>query len=88
MNIPPDILTRNAGWAEWTNGSRHQRIDEVEGGKLSIEDSMRLQNDRVDPGGAGCSPKAAFERRLKDESGTPLTGDGTQQWMRARTCSS
>src|SRR5262249_22103438 len=34
---------------EWTNGSRHQRIEEVmsRANKLSIEDSMRLQNDQV-----------------------------------------
>jgi penicillin G amidase len=50
MNIPPGYpyTERKLGF-EWTNGSRHQRIDEVmsRSGKLSIEDSMRLQNDQV-----------------------------------------
>ena len=50
MNIPAGYpyKERRLGF-EWTNGSRHQRIDEVmsKAGKLSIEDSMRLQNDQV-----------------------------------------
>jgi penicillin amidase len=50
MNLPAGYLykDRKLGF-EWTNASRHQRIDEVmsTAGKLSIEDSMRLQNDQV-----------------------------------------
>jgi penicillin amidase len=50
MNIPADYpyKERKLGF-EWTNGSRHQRIDEVmsKANKFSIEDSMRLQNDQV-----------------------------------------
>jgi penicillin amidase len=50
MNIPADYpyRERKLGF-EWTNGSRHQRIDEVvsAANKLSVEDSMRLQNDQV-----------------------------------------
>jgi penicillin amidase len=50
MNIPADYpyQERKLGF-EWTNGSRHQRIDEVmsKAAKLSIEDSMRLQNDQL-----------------------------------------
>lgn len=48
MNLPPDFpyAERKPGF-EWTNGSRHQRIDEVLRSlpKVSIEDSERLQND-------------------------------------------
>src|SRR5262249_824412 len=50
MNLPAGYpyKERKLGF-EWTNGSRHQRIDEVmsRASKLSIEDSMRLQNDQV-----------------------------------------
>ena len=50
MNIPADYpyQERKLGF-EWANGSRHQRIDEVmsKAQKLSIEDSMQLQNDQV-----------------------------------------
>lgn len=50
MNIPADYpyKERKLGF-EWVNGSRHQRIDEVFAKlhKLTIEDSMRLQNDEV-----------------------------------------
>jgi penicillin amidase len=50
MNIPAGYpyQERKLGF-EWTNGSRHQRIDEVmsKAEKLSIEDSMHLQNDVV-----------------------------------------
>ena len=50
MNIPANYpyRERKLGF-EWTNGSRHQRIEEVmsKAAKLSIEDSMRLQNDQV-----------------------------------------
>jgi penicillin amidase len=50
MNIPAGYpyKERRLGF-EWTNGSRHLRIDEVmsRAGKLSIEDSMSLQNDQV-----------------------------------------
>jgi penicillin amidase len=50
MNIPADYpyKDRKLGF-EWANGSRHQRIDEVmsKADKLSIEDSMHLQNDQV-----------------------------------------
>jgi penicillin G amidase len=50
MNLPADYpyKERKLGF-EWTNGSRHQRIDEVlsKASKLSIEDSMHLQNDQV-----------------------------------------
>ncbi|SAL60106.1 penicillin amidase [Caballeronia terrestris] len=48
MNLPPGYpyAERKLGF-EWTNGSRHQRIDEVLKAlpKVSIEDSERLQND-------------------------------------------
>jgi len=48
MNLPADYpyRERKLGF-EWTNGSRHARIEEVLAGtpKVSIEDSMRLQND-------------------------------------------
>jgi penicillin amidase len=48
MNLPADFPygERKLGF-EWTNGSRHQRIDEVLRSlpKVSIEDSERLQND-------------------------------------------
>lgn len=48
MNLPPDYpyAERKLGF-EWTNASRHQRIDEVLRGlaRVTIEDSMRLQND-------------------------------------------
>jgi penicillin amidase len=50
MNIPAEYpyRERKLGF-EWTNGSRHQRIDEVmsKADKISIQDSMRLQNDQV-----------------------------------------
>ena len=48
MNLPADYpyRERKLGF-EWTNGSRHARIEEVLAArpKVSIEDSMRLQND-------------------------------------------
>lgn len=48
MNLPPGYpyAERKLGF-EWTNSSRHQRIDEVLRAlpKVSIEDSERLQND-------------------------------------------
>lgn len=48
MNLPADYpnAERKLGF-EWTNDSRHQRIDEVLKAlpKVSIEDSERLQND-------------------------------------------
>jgi penicillin amidase len=48
MNLPADYpyKERKLGF-EWTNGSRHMRIEEVLAAlpKVSIEDSMRLQND-------------------------------------------
>jgi penicillin G amidase len=48
MNLPADYpyKERKLGF-EWTNGSRHARIDEVLKSlpKVSIEDSMKLQND-------------------------------------------
>jgi penicillin amidase len=50
MNIPADYPYKERKLSfEWTNGSRHQRIDEVmsKANKFSIEDSMRLQNDQV-----------------------------------------
>jgi len=50
MNLPADYPyeERKLGF-EWSNGSRHQRVDEVmsKANKLSIEDSMNLQNDLV-----------------------------------------
>jgi penicillin amidase len=50
MNLPAGYpyKERKLGF-EWTNGSRHQRIDEVlkSSPKVSIEDSERLQNDIV-----------------------------------------
>jgi penicillin amidase len=50
MNIPSDYpyKERKLGF-EWANSSRHQRIDEVmsKAHKLSIEDSVHLQNDQV-----------------------------------------
>jgi penicillin amidase len=50
MNIPADYpyKERKLGF-EWANASRHQRIDEVmsKAHKLSLEDSMNLQNDQV-----------------------------------------
>jgi len=50
MNIPADYpyKERKLGF-EWVNGSRHQRISEVlmKLNKVTIEDSMRLQNDEV-----------------------------------------
>ncbi|WP_421073327.1 penicillin acylase family protein [Paraburkholderia sp. A1RO-1] len=50
MNLPGGYpyAQRKLGF-EWTNGSRHQRIDEVLKSlpKVSIEDSERLQNDIV-----------------------------------------
>ncbi len=48
MNLPPDYpyRTRKPGF-EWASADRYQRLREVllKPGKLSIEDSMRLQND-------------------------------------------
>ena len=50
MNLPDDYpyRERKLGF-EWTNGSRHERIDEVLKAlpKVSLEDSERLQNDLV-----------------------------------------
>jgi penicillin amidase len=50
MNLPADYpyKERKLGF-EWVNGSRHQRITEVlmKLNKVTIEDSMRLQNDEV-----------------------------------------
>jgi penicillin amidase len=50
MNIPANYpyQERKLGF-EWSNASRHQRIDEVmsKANKLSLEDSMNLQNDIV-----------------------------------------
>ncbi len=50
MNLPADYpyRERKLGF-EWTNGSRHARIDEVLArlDSVSLEDSMRLQNDMV-----------------------------------------
>ncbi|MDR5783130.1 penicillin acylase family protein [Caballeronia sp. LZ065] len=50
MNLPAGYpyAERKLGF-EWTNGSRHQRIDEVLKSRplVSIEDSERLQNDDV-----------------------------------------
>ncbi|MFC4705593.1 penicillin acylase family protein [Paraburkholderia caffeinitolerans] len=50
MNLPEGYpyAQRKLGF-EWTNGSRHQRIDELLKSlpKVSIEDSERLQNDIV-----------------------------------------
>jgi penicillin amidase len=48
MDLPPGYpYQRRKLSFEWTNGSRHARIDEVLKSlpKVSIEDSMRLQND-------------------------------------------
>ncbi len=48
MNLPPDYpyRTRKPGF-EWASPDRYQRLREVlaKPGKLSIDDSMRLQND-------------------------------------------
>lgn len=48
MNLPPDYpwRERRLGF-EWPSNARHQRLSEVLGGqpKLSVEDSVRLQND-------------------------------------------
>lgn len=50
MNIPADYpyRERKLGF-EWTNDSRYHRVDEVLSGlsKVSLEDSMRLQNDAL-----------------------------------------
>jgi len=50
MNMPADYPynERKLGF-EWVNGSRHQRLDEMfhKLDKLTLEDSMRLQNDEV-----------------------------------------
>ncbi len=50
MNLPADYpyKERKLGF-EWTNGSRHARIDEVLKtlSRVTIDDSMRLQNDVV-----------------------------------------
>jgi penicillin amidase len=50
MNMPADYpyKERKLGF-EWLNDSRHQRIDEMfhKLDKLTIEDSMRLQNDQT-----------------------------------------
>jgi penicillin amidase len=48
MNLPADYPYRERKLSfEWTNDSRHARIDEVlkSLSKVSIEDSMKLQND-------------------------------------------
>jgi penicillin G amidase len=48
MNLPADYPYRERKLSfEWTNGSRHARIDEVLKSlpKVSIDDSMKLQND-------------------------------------------
>jgi penicillin amidase len=48
MDLPPDYPYQERKLSfEWTNGSRHARIDEVLKSlpKVSIEDSMKLQND-------------------------------------------
>jgi penicillin amidase len=48
MNLPPGYPYQERKLSfEWTNGSRHARIDEVLKSlpKVSIEDSMKLQND-------------------------------------------
>jgi penicillin amidase len=48
MNLPADYPYKERKLSfEWTNGSRHARIDEVLKAlpKASIEDSMKLQND-------------------------------------------
>jgi penicillin G amidase len=48
MNLPADYPYKERKLSfEWTNGSRHARIDEVLRAlpKVSIEDSMKLQND-------------------------------------------
>ena len=50
MNLPADYpyKQRKLGF-EWSDPSRHQRIDEVlsQQPKVSLEDSMRLQNDEL-----------------------------------------
>jgi penicillin amidase len=50
MNIPADYpyKERKLGF-EWVNGSRHQRLEEImsKADKLTIEDSLRIQNDEV-----------------------------------------
>jgi len=50
MNLPSDypVAARKLGF-EWEDPSRHRRIEEVLASKLkvSLADSMRLQNDRV-----------------------------------------
>jgi penicillin amidase len=50
MNIPADYpyRERKLGF-EWVNGSRHQRLEEImsKPKKLTIEDSLRMQNDEV-----------------------------------------
>jgi penicillin G amidase len=50
MNLPPDYpyKEKKLGF-EWSDPSRHQRIDEVLSRlpKVSLEDSMRLQNDEL-----------------------------------------
>ncbi len=50
LHLPPDYpyKERKLGF-EWTNPSRHERIDEVlkSTPKVSLEDSMRLQNDVI-----------------------------------------
>ncbi len=48
MNLPADYPYKERKLSfEWTNGSRHARIDEVLKAlpKVSIDDSMKLQND-------------------------------------------
>jgi len=48
MNLPADYPYQERKLSfEWTNGSRHARIDEVlkSTPKVSVEDSMKLQND-------------------------------------------
>lgn len=50
MDIPKDYpyQERKLGF-EWTNASRHQRLDEIlsKANKLTIEDSLHMQNDEV-----------------------------------------
>jgi penicillin amidase len=50
MNLPPGYPYKQRKLAfEWTDPSRHERIDEVlsQLPKVSLEDSMRLQNDEL-----------------------------------------
>ena len=76
MNLPADYpyQERKLGF-EWTNGSRHARIDEVLKSlpKSSIEDSMKLQNDvhldsRAAAGGIARSASHAAIQKLQPRS--------------------